>query len=400
MIDIALDVTKYRENREMKILHCCLSCFYIDGFGYQENILPKINHLDGHDVLIIASTETFINGKIGYLEPSKYVTKYGVPIIRLPYKKYIPHFIGKKLRIFPDFNHELNKFKPDVILFHGTCGYEIQTVASYKSINSNVVFYVDCHEAFYNSAKNWLSKNVLHKMLYKRWLRKSLNQIDKVFYIGLGEKKYLQDMMNINEELMEYYPLGGELIRLTEKNIYTEEIRNKYDLRNEIIFFHSGKINRKKKTIELINSFRKIDSNNCKLIISGTIEPDLEKEFYELVSCDSRVIFVQWLNSKDLRKHLAAADLYLQPGSPSATLQNALCVGTPVMAYKADYYELLINDGAGFSIENDNDIEVLIQKVVDGKIDLNQASMQAFTKANDILDYNKLAARLYVSKQE
>ena len=42
----------------MRILHLCLSCFYIDGYNYQENILPRINHEDGHDVRILASTET------------------------------------------------------------------------------------------------------------------------------------------------------------------------------------------------------------------------------------------------------------------------------------------------------------------------------------------------------
>lgn len=39
----------------MKILHLCLACFYIDGYTYQENILPRINREDGHDVRILAS---------------------------------------------------------------------------------------------------------------------------------------------------------------------------------------------------------------------------------------------------------------------------------------------------------------------------------------------------------
>ena len=50
----------------MKILHLCLANFYVDEFNYQENILPRINKLDGHEVYILASTETFINNtKIG-----------------------------------------------------------------------------------------------------------------------------------------------------------------------------------------------------------------------------------------------------------------------------------------------------------------------------------------------
>ena len=44
----------------MKILHCCLAAFYIDNFSYQENIFPKIHKLQGHQVHIIASTETYL----------------------------------------------------------------------------------------------------------------------------------------------------------------------------------------------------------------------------------------------------------------------------------------------------------------------------------------------------
>lgn len=43
----------------MKILHFCLSCFYIDNYDYQENQLVRVNVEDGHDVLVVASTETY-----------------------------------------------------------------------------------------------------------------------------------------------------------------------------------------------------------------------------------------------------------------------------------------------------------------------------------------------------
>ena len=69
----------------MRILHLCLACFYIDGYNYQENILPRINHEDGHDVRILASTETYVdNLHLGYVEPREYVTEYGVPIRKQP----------------------------------------------------------------------------------------------------------------------------------------------------------------------------------------------------------------------------------------------------------------------------------------------------------------------------
>jgi hypothetical protein len=83
----------------MKILHICLSCFYIDNFSYQENVLPRQNKLDGHEVQILASTETYgKDKKLQYLEPGEYINEDSIKVIRLPYR----HF-------FFSFNHEKSK---------------------------------------------------------------------------------------------------------------------------------------------------------------------------------------------------------------------------------------------------------------------------------------------------
>ena len=58
----------------MKILHCCLSCFYIDGYSYQENELIREHVQAGHDVLVLASTESFDETqKKTYLNPGEYI---------------------------------------------------------------------------------------------------------------------------------------------------------------------------------------------------------------------------------------------------------------------------------------------------------------------------------------
>ena len=41
----------------MKIIHLCLSCFYIDNYRYQENELVREHVTDGHEVLVVASTD-------------------------------------------------------------------------------------------------------------------------------------------------------------------------------------------------------------------------------------------------------------------------------------------------------------------------------------------------------
>ncbi len=75
----------------MKVLHCFLANFYVDGYGYQENVFPRMHKRQGHDVAILASTETYIDNKeLGYVEPRAYFTEDGIPITRLAYVGGMP----------------------------------------------------------------------------------------------------------------------------------------------------------------------------------------------------------------------------------------------------------------------------------------------------------------------
>ena len=81
----------------MKVLHCCLAAFYIDRYGYQENILPKIHKADGHKVEILASTENYIDKrKLGYVKPGSYMNENGIKVTRLSYINFLIHFFRRK----------------------------------------------------------------------------------------------------------------------------------------------------------------------------------------------------------------------------------------------------------------------------------------------------------------
>jgi len=111
----------------VKIVHLCVSCFYIDGFAYQENDLVAQNVADGHDVVVIASTETFgADRRIGYLEPGEYLGTDGAKVIRLPYRKLFPHAVMRKFRMHPGVCEILEREAPDVILLHCLCGWVLK----------------------------------------------------------------------------------------------------------------------------------------------------------------------------------------------------------------------------------------------------------------------------------
>lgn len=376
----------------MKILHVCLSCFYIDSAGYQENLLVKQNVSDGHDVLVIASTEIFTKeGSLTYTEPKKYVGSDGAVVIRIPYVKWLPHGIARKLRIHNGLETLITEFEPDVILFHGTTGNEIVTVSKYVKLHPEVIFYADCHEDFYNSARNIVSKYVLHGLFYRNRLKKALPQIRKIFCVNIEAIDYLRKMHGVTKDKIEFFPLGGFV--LTEKEILTNRfaVRSKLGANREsFIFLQSGKMTPAKKLLLSLQSFTRLPGENLRFWIAGLLTDAVRTEIEDMIKSDARICFLGWQSTENLTKIMCAVDVYVQPGTQSASMQNALCCGCPVIIY--DYPGHVPYKEAGAIIVDHTEFPTAIANARFWNKDLKRK--QALEFASTHLDYGKQANRI------
>ncbi|MGI6687002.1 MAG: glycosyltransferase [Christensenellales bacterium] len=379
----------------MRILHCCLSCYYVDNYGYQENYLPICHQNDGHDVLIIASTETFIDGKLDYKEPAIYKTETGIPIIRLPYCKLLPHSISKRVRHYPGLLRHITAFMPDVILFHGSCALDIVVVSHYVKYHPGVKMYVDSHEALYNSAKGFISKNILHKCFYRFFYWIARKHIEKTFYVGASERDYMISIMGETEDRLEFFPLGGFPISHEEKIAKRTTVWENHGYNREsILFVHSGKFDNDKKTLELLRAFSEVKDERFQLIIIGKPSTEILEEFSVLVARDNRINYLGWKLPEDLQIYLAAAHFYLQPGSVSATLQQAICAGTAVLIYPHESYDVYVKEN-GVKVKDYEGIKSFFSSVSLNEYNIEEMSKASFYYAQNILDYRILAQRVY-----
>lgn len=380
----------------MRILHLCLACYYIDGYKYQENILPRLNKQDGHDVLILASTETFVDNKnLGYVEPSEYVTEYGVPIHRLPYRKILNQTITTRIRLYRSLYEEIEAFAPDVIMSHDLCYLSVLDVIRYMKKHPQVKLYADTHTAAYNSGRNWVSLNIQHRILYRSWIQKALPYVRKYFYIGSSEGEFSVQNYGVPKEKMEFYPLGGII---PKPQVYEENRKKRRDelglQEGEMLFVHSGKLDALKRTEELLKAFSSVPGLKARLIVIGSIPDDMQSTLQPLISADDRISYLGWKSGDDLLEYLCACDLYLQPGSVSATLQNAICCGCAVVAYPhvnyTDYkYDCFI------WVNDEKEMREAFQSLETGECDLIKLRRNAETCARELLNYDVLAKRLY-----
>lgn len=356
--------------------------------------MPRLNKEHGHEVEIIASTETFIdNSRLGYVSAGEYYTSDGIRIIRLPYKKWLPHFVMKKIRIYKDFYAKLEQFKPDTIMFHGMAAADLLQAVKYIKNHPQTKLYVDSHEDAHNSGTNILSKCILHRLFYRSIIQKCLPYVTKVLYLTEETRQYIRTEYMVPDHIMEYYPLGGEVVSEKTRLQCRRKIRQQYQIDDDIlVIMHSGKLDTMKKTESLLDGLRMVQSDKVKLLVAGSIPAECEY-LKEKINMDSRVSFVGWLNSQELREYLCASDIYAQPGTQSATMQNAICCGLPVMLYPYESHKKLCHDNV-FWVENASDIADAIKQMLKSSELVNKMKNASWKIAVETLDYELLARRI------
>jgi hypothetical protein len=380
----------------MKIVHLCLSNFYADNFGYQENELVAQNVRDGHQVIVIASTETFdANMKSVCIKGGEYLGSDGAQVIRVEYSRWLPRKIMRKLRMHKNIVGLLDSINPDVIFFHGACGWELKTAAEFKERNPAIKLYVDCHEDFTNSAQTFISKWVLHFCYYKPILHYSIKSIDKILCVNLGAIDFMRYFYRVPVNMLEFYPLGGRLIDSSTYSELRKKTRSEYGVGNsDLVFFQSGKFDKTKKLIESLKAFSEQRFDNSVYLVAGKIYDEIADDFNIQLRSDSRIRFLGWQSTDNLRALLCAADIYVQPGLQSATMQMSLCCRCVVILADVPSHQPYL-DNNGWLVGENTTLSEAFQRAEICRNNLAAMSESSARIAEKLIDYKKLAARIY-----
>jgi glycosyltransferase involved in cell wall biosynthesis len=381
----------------MKILHCCLAAFYIDNYAYQENVLPKIHKLDGHDVEILASTETYIeNTNLGYVNPSTYESSDHITVTRIPYVKFIPHIVSKKLRIYKGVRNKLNTFLPDIIFLHDCQFLSIVEIVKYKKKHPKVKIFVDCHTDFINSGKNWVSKNILHKIIYK-WCAKKVEPYTEKFYGTLPIRvDFLNNVYGISKSKLELLVLGLDdtQIDFTQRKSIRNTIRKELQLDEmEFVIVTGGKLDFRKNIHILMKVVSELETN-IKLIVFGTPNKEMKTKI-EILSKGKNIIYIGWLSPEKLNDYFFAADLAFFPGTHSVLWEQAVGLGLPCVFKKWEGIQHVDLKGNCMFIEegSSKEIKEIITKIHEDKSLYSSMKKTALDKGIKEFSYTDIARR-------
>ena len=317
----------------MKILHLCLACFYIDNYSYQENLLPKYHKQMGHEVKIIASLMSFdSSGKRCYLPTAgEYMNEDGIPVKRLNYKE--PEKVGKLFRTYRGTYDSIKEFAPDIIFIHGVQFSDISQVVKYVKRNPNTKVYVDNHSDFSNSANNWVSKNIQHKIIWKHYAQ-MINPYTERFYGVLPARvDFLVDMYHLPKEKVKLLVMGAddELAEKAANSAVRNKIREKYGFdQDDFLIVNGGKIDQwKKQTLLLMDAVNQTEDPKIKLLVFGSVTPELREQVEK--RCSDKVKYIGWVQSNDSYELFAAGDIACFPGRHSVFWEQVAGQGIPMI---------------------------------------------------------------------
>lgn len=379
----------------MRVLFIGFGSNFTEGMTYQENLLAEQVRRDGHEVVIVADCYKFVNGTLTKGDEQDALLDNGIRLIRKGYKNTMGEFVSGKVRAVEGLYEIVESQKPDIIFQTTPCSYELLTASKYKERNPLVRFYVKSHEDRHNSARNLLSREILHKTFYRHLIDKALANIDTVFYITYETAEFLKTMYKIPDHMMEFFPLGGVVFEEKRRIRKRNRIRQELGLEEEdVMIAHTGKMDRSKRTEEVLEAFTRVRSSKLHLVLIGSLSQDIRAAVGRLVASDNRIRFLGWKSGDDLLDYLCASDLYLQPGTQSATMQTAVCCGNAVAVYPYPSHRALLGERA-FYVESRQDIETLLAHVTSATDVLKQKREELNRLALEVLDYRVLAARLY-----
>jgi len=377
----------------MNVVNICLAGPFSDGWSYQENILTKFQK-NFADVSVVTSQYSWNDkGNLVKKQESYYTNNDGVKIYRLPMRNN--QNLNSKFKRYQGLYEVLKNLSPDVLFIHGCQFCDISIIVKYLRTHTNVVTYIDNHADFSNSATNWMSKNILHKIIWRYYAQKINPFVKKWYGVLPARVDFLKDVYGLPADKIDFLPMGAD-DDFVEKYSHPDvrlEYRKKYGVaEDEQLIVTGGKIDlAKKQTLLLMNAVNQINNPKLKLIVFGSVVPELKGEVEK--RCSGKVKYIGWLSSEESYPHFAMADLVAFPGRHSVFWEQVAGMGIP-MIVKYWNGTTHIDRGGNVKFLRNDSVEEIKKAIEESLINGGLENMKTIAEnSKNFFSYRKIAQR-------
>lgn len=342
----------------MKIVHVCLSAPYVDGWGYQENLLPEYLQKNGVENHVITSNDNlpvYLNKEMkeGIVKKGNSYSIGEIKIHKIRGKK-----ITTSLLLSYGLKDKLEEIAPDVIFHHNVSVTTLPIVSKYAKKHKCKLF-VDNHADDINMSKNKLWILLYYKCLSRLACRIRQDVFTKFYGVTNSRCDFISKYFGVPKDKIELLPIGADT-DLAETLDPKDELRDKYDfLQDEKIVVSGGKMGIEKGTYDLINAIEELGTEHkIRLVLFGKFE---DKETLELAKTKKFVTIHEWCDRIKTLELLKLADVACWPIHHTTLNEDAIAVETPLIIRKTGTTMHLV-DGNGMWLKSGNKDE--LKKVI------------------------------------
>lgn len=323
----------------MKILH--VVNYYHEGFGYQENYLPKFQQRSGHEVLVLASDYYFpvpnYNDTMRHSMGDRCVG-YGeffddnLKVVRT--KSWFGSIRRPGLIYFP-VGRVLAEYKPEIVHVHGATNLTIPVLCLLQKKYKYKIF-VDSHQD--DSVSNYTDSPV-DKLYYGVWrlLYHSFGLIKKIALflpITKNAGEWLSKRLHISEDQMFLSPLGVDLGTMSYDKGSEVQFRSEHGIGDKLVVVNAGKQYPEKRIewiIDVVKTARNLGANAF-LVLIGNADKKYDAVLRgRLAEIEGHYLRLPFLDREELSRVYSAADIGIWPGVPSITIQEAMACGVAMI---------------------------------------------------------------------
>lgn len=304
-----------------------------DGWNYQENLLTKYQVKLGYEVTVITSKYCYdSNGKLTSMQEGTYFFD-GIKMIRI--NNRIGN-IDSRFKLYVDFTSILNNETPDIIFVHGVQFLDSRQVVSYAK-RHKVRIFVDNHADFSNSGTNWISLNLMHKIVWGHSAKMLAPYTEKFYGVLPARVDFLAEVYGIKRNKCDLLVMGADddYVREAKHPDNIKQIRKKHGiLDDDFLIITGGKIDSfKRQTLLLMEAVQKLEMKNVKLLVFGSVENSLKPKVMELAD-GNKIQYIGWISANESYRYFASAQLVVFPGRHSVFWEQVAGQGIPMICKK------------------------------------------------------------------
>lgn len=353
----------------MRIVHIAPNAPYNEGWGYQENLLPKYQAKLGHEVTLIITNLEHKDGKKIEVNPTRYESRDGFYVVRKPIEQFKKNIPGSTLLEHINIKDLLYELKPDIIFFHGLVNVSIFQAVNYKRKSDKNVSIIEDNHMDYNIGFN-PRKSIKIKLVcqFYKIMNKIVNPyIDHVYGVTPWRCTYAEKVLGVPRNKISLLMMGAddEKLNLDSKSEIRNEIRNKFNIsKSDFVIVSGGKINKKKKIDILAKACLK--NEKVKLLLFGSLEDDVKEEILNIIHESNNIRYIGWIASDQVYEYFFASDLVFFPGQHSVLWEQACASKVPCVFEKWDGMEHVNNGGNAKFISpiTENNIDITIKSLL------------------------------------